>query len=270
MIQDIFPEILRNEYASKSITDDSIVFCFREGRVLCNVNEKASFPLRKQLDCNEYTYLFNLSGSGCFLARQSIARLPDGFSFESPVAFRNVLPNHMALAGVTAQHLNNWYENNRFCGRCGRTMEHDTKERMVACTSCGNQVYPKISPVVIVGVTNKSKLLMTRYAGRGHNRYALVAGFIEIGENAEDAVRREVFEETGVHVKNIQYYKSQPWGFSESLLLGFYADLDGADTLTIDRQELSEAVWIEREEIDVTVDNISLTNEMICHFKGLI
>jgi NAD+ diphosphatase len=97
----------------------------------------------------------------------------------------------------------------------------------------------------------------------------LVAGYIEIGECVEEAVKREVMEETGVKVKNIQYYKSQPWGFSGSLLLGFFADVDGETELVIDEEELSEAAWIERDEITPIDDKIRLTNEMICCFaKG--
>jgi len=269
LIQDIFPDRLRNEYAPKAITDESIVFCFNDGKVLCKTTNGIVFPLRKNLDCSEYRYLFNLSGTDCFLAAQGSVPLTSGFSYENTGVFRDAAPRRLAFAGVTALHLNNWYTVNRLCGRCGHPMTHDRKERMVKCLSCGNQVYPQIAPVVIVGVTDGSRLLMTRYAGR-HRMYALVAGFIEIGETVEEAVKREVMEETGVKVNNIRYYKSQPWGFSQSLLFGFYADLDGTADLTVDQVELSEAVWVEKEDIDVTLDNLSLTNEMICHFKGLI
>ena len=270
MIQDILPDILRNEYEPKDITEDSVVFCFNEGNVLCNTNSDEVFPRRKHFESGEYTYLFSIGGTDCFLVRDETIKPPDGFTFENTSIFRSVLPHHFAFAGVTAQHLNNWYAANRFCGHCGNIMEHDCKERMVKCTSCDNKVYPRISPAVIVGVTDGNRLLLTCYAGRAYRRYSLVAGFVEIGERAEDTVRREVLEETGINVKNIRYYKSQPWGFSESLLLGYYAELDGSPELTVDGVELSEAVWIEKEDIDVTFDNISLTNEMICHFKGLL
>jgi NAD+ diphosphatase len=75
-------------------------------------------------------------------------------------------------------------------------------------------------------------------------------------------------EEVGLKVKNIRYYKSQPWSFSDTLLLGFYAELDGDPTITLDEEELSEAVWMDRDKIDVEFDNLSLTNEMIVHFKN--
>ena len=221
------------------------------------------------MECRKYTYLFNLSGTDCFLAAPDSAPLSPRFSYESTDVFRTVTPRSLAFAGATAQHLSNWYTVNQFCGRCGHPMMHDQKERMLKCTSCGNRVYPQISPAVIAGIMDGNKLLLTRYAGRAYKKYALVAGFIEIGESAEEAVKREVMEETGVKIKNIRYYKSQPWGFSQSLLFGFYADLDGAENLTVDQNELSEAVWIDKGDIDVTPNNLSLTNEMICRFKGI-
>ena len=117
------------------------------------------------------------------------------------------------------------------------------------CPACQTTEYPKISPAVIVGVRNGNRLLLSKYAGRNAKRYALIAGFAEIGETLEQTVQREVMEEVGLTVKNIQYYKSQPWALSGSLLAGFYCDLDGDDTITLDKNELAVAQWFEREEI---------------------
>ena len=81
---------------------------------------------------------------------------------------------------------------------------------MMRCSACGNTVYPKIAPAVIVGVINGDKILLTKYNGRAYKKYALIAGFTEIGETAEETVAREVMEEAGIKVKDITYYKSQP------------------------------------------------------------
>ena len=110
------------------------------------------------------------------------------------------------------------------------------------------------------------KLLLTKYrTGFAHN--ALIAGFTEIGETAEETVMREVMEEAGIKVKNIHYYKSQPWGTANDLLLGFYCEVDGDDTITMDRHELKYAEWVQREEIVLQPGNFSLTNEMMRRFK---
>lgn len=92
---------------------------------------------------------------------------------------------------------------------------------MMRCEHCGQMEFPKICPAVIIGVTDGNRLLMSKYAGRDYKKYALIAGFAEIGETIEETVQREVMEEVGLKVKNLRYYKSQPWSFSDTLLFGF-------------------------------------------------
>ena len=147
-------------------------------------------------------------------------------------------------------------------------MKRDKKERMLYCEDCHNMEYPKICPAVIIGVTDGDRILMSKYAGRTYKKYALLAGFTEIGETVEQTVAREVMEEVGLKVKNIRYYKSQPWAFSDTLLMGFYCDLDGEDKITLDQNELALAEWFERDEIPVEPSRDSLTNEMIIQFKN--
>ena len=95
----------------------------------------------------------------------------------------------------------------------------------------------------------------------------MIAGFTEIGETLEETVRREVMEEAGIRVKNIRYYKSQPWGIANDILTGFYCEVDGDDTIHMDRTELKYAEWVERSEIELQPDDSSLTNEMMKMFK---
>lgn len=124
-------------------------------------------------------------------------------------------------------------------------------------------MFPVICPAVIIGVTYGDRLLLSKYAGRSYTRYALLAGFTEIGETLEQTVAREVMEEVGLKVKNIRYYKSQPWGIDGGLLMGFYCDLDGSDKVHIDETELSLAEWHERGKLPAHDDGISLTREMM-------
>ena len=147
-------------------------------------------------------------------------------------------------------------------------MKHDTKERMMYCPSCGRHEYPVLMPAVIVGITNGDKIILSKYEGRNFKKYALIAGFAEIGETIEETVHREVMEEVGLKVKNIRYYKSQPWSFSGTLLFGFFCDLDGDDTLTVDHDELSMAQWFDRSEVVGQGNDISLTNEMMMVFAA--
>ena len=191
------------------------------------------------------------------------------YTVETLRVLRRTKPKEECYAGETAYHLYVWYRDNSFCGRCGEHFEYSHKERAMLCPSCGNVVYPKIAPAVIVGILNSSgdKIVMTRYAGREYKGHALVAGFCEIGETAEDTVRREVLEEVGLHVRNIRYYKSQPWGFDSNLLFGYYCTADEDEPIHMDDGELAKAVWVSRDEIGEEERNLSLTAEMIMHFK---
>lgn len=191
------------------------------------------------------------------------------YTVETLRVLRRTKPKEECYAGETAYHLYVWYRDNSFCGRCGEHFEYSHKERAMLCPSCGNVVYPKIAPAVIVGILNSfgDKIVMTRYAGREYKGHALVAGFCEIGETAEDTVRREVLEEVGLHVRNIRYYKSQPWGFDSNLLFGYYCTADEDEPIHMDDGELAKAVWVSRDEIGEEERNLSLTAEMIMHFK---
>ena len=109
---------------------------------------------------------------------------------------------------------------------------------------------------------------MSRYAGREYKNYALIAGFNETGESIEQTVRREVMEEVGLKVKNLQYYKSQPWPFSDTLLMGFFCELDGDDeSIRLEEDELSEAAFYAPEDVPDDNEHASLTAEMMMVFK---
>lgn len=128
--------------------------------------------------------------------------------------------------------------------------------------------YPQIFLGVIVRILDGEEILLTKYAKTNYNHYALVAGYCEIGESLEDTVRREVMEEVGLEVGNIRYYKSQPWAFFQSLLVGFFADLKGDRKVTLQLEELNEATWAKRNEINsILLPNVSLTAEMMEKFR---
>lgn len=146
-------------------------------------------------------------------------------------------------------------------------MTESTIERALVCPECGQIEYPKISPAVIVAITNGDKLLMSRYRDRPYRGYALIAGFVEIGESFEETIRREVMEEVGLKVKNIRYFGSQPWAFTDTEMIGFFAELDGDDTIRLQEDELSEAGWYHRDEIPDDELRISVGSEMKMAFK---
>lgn len=278
MIQDIQPHIYKNEYKPSEPQKGSVVLFFHGRKVLTKEQEEIgylSYDEAEQLAVVEETlrYLFSIDGRSYYLGEgKKIERLleqgeMEGYHWREIHSFRNALPKEQAFAGVTGWQLYNWYESRKFCGRCGTRMEHAEKERMMHCPECGQMEFPKICPAVIVGVTHGNKILLSKYADREYKKYALLAGFTEIGETPEETVKKEVMEEVGLRVKNIRYYKSQPWSFSDTLLMGFFCELDGEPEITLDEDELALAEWVEREAIPVKPEDCSLTNEMVIAFK---
>ncbi len=177
------------------------------------------------------------------------------------------VPREQLFAAWTAGQLARWYAGNRFCGACGSPMKNGTTERSLVCPRCSRTVYPRINPAIIAAVTNGDEIVLTRYRGARSTFNALVAGFVAIGETLEDTVRREVMEETGLRVKNLRYYKSQPWGIADDLLAGFFCEVDGSTEIHMDAEELSLARWTRREDVVLQPDDASLTNEMMKLFR---
>lgn len=274
MIQDIAPHKYKNTYEPKRPDRDSIVLYYEEGKCFLHVSaEGIEFPTFTEVEelnpeiYEEYTYLFSIDEERYYLVSHLNLQQLSKYRMENTEIFRREKPGYRAFAGITGYQLYRWYATRRYCGKCGSRMQPDTKERMMQCEKCGNMEYPKICPAVIIAVTDGNRLLMSKYADGIRKKYALLAGFTEIGETAEETVKREVMEEVGLHVKNIRYYKSQPWSFTDTLLLGFFCDLDGNDKITLDREELALAEWFERDEIPEVTSHDSLTNEMMMQFK---
>lgn len=274
MIQDIAPHKYRNEYTPVPPDKDSIALYYEEHVTLVRrTADGIEFPTFEDLErlnediYEDYTYLFSIDGERYYLVDEINRERLSSFTMENTEIFRAADPQYRAFAGITGYQLYSWYNSHKYCGRCGSLMKKDEKERMLFCKDCHNMEYPKISPATIIGVLDGNRILMSKYAGRTYKKYALLAGFVEIGETVEETVKREVMEEVGLRVKNVRYYKSQPWSFSDTVLMGFYCDLDGEDTITLDEEELALAEWFEREDIPVVPSRDSLTNEMIMKFK---
>lgn len=278
MLQDLSFGHLDNQYHEKSPQSYDRVLCMRGGDILIcrNPDNTLTLPCWEQVAeaCESWhrwggmqtQFIFSMQDEDYYLWMGEAGDVP-GFAYESAATLRQTVSKNICFAAMTGWHLFTWYRNNQFCGRCGAKAEHDHKERMMRCPSCGNTIYPRISPAVIVAVTDGDRLVLSKYAGRAYTRFALIAGFVEIGETAEECVAREVMEEVGLKVRNIRYYKSQPWGIAGNLLSGFYCDLDGDDTIRIDESELSMAGWYDRHNLPAEDDGISLTREMIRVFS---
>lgn len=277
MIQDIYPHKLRNEFRpdAKAGPDDLVMPWNGNAFLAAADFEKETLDYPKVSDLKAgpdgLVYLFSIDATGYYLLRceadaapEALLADPSGCAFHTLQDLRRsrLEPRLNVYAAFTAYHLADWYDANRFCGWCGAKSAYDKAERAMRCPACGKIEYPRINPACIIGVTNGDKLVTIRYR-QGYGGMALIAGFTEIGETLEETVAREVMEEVGLKVKNIRYYKSQPWGIAADILTGFFCDVDGDDTIRIDENELKQAAWTARGEIEPQTLDYSLTGEMM-------
>ena len=230
MIQDISPYRLDTAYRDTVPAPDDRFFSFQGEDVLLREGEDGcrSLPSFRDLQYpaggmpRQAVFLFRVDKEPVFLL-DGAAPGCRGLRYLPVCGLKGILPGWAFFAGVTALHLNHWYGNNRYCGRCGSAVEKKMGQRALVCPDCGNTVYPCIAPVVMVAVINADKLLITKYAGRSLPQWVLISGFVEA---LEEATEREVFEETGIRIRDLQYFGSQPGGFSDSVIAGYTARLD--------------------------------------------
>lgn len=273
MIHDISPRIFNNKFINKKAEPQDLFLSYDGDTILVREDkDKLWYPSFADFEVlypnliDNAKFLFTIDNINYYLVDEKGLSV-DGWIYVSTNRFRTEIKYWRSFAGAVGWQLNRWYSNHHYCSKCGKEMKRSEKERMLFCESCGFQAYPTISPCVIVAIHNGDKLLLTKYAGRAYNRYALIAGFAEIGESLEQTVHREVMEEVGLRVKNLKFYKSQPWPFTDTLLAGFYAELDGDDTITLDQNELAIGEWLDRNDIPPAELNISLTSEMMELFR---
>ena len=164
-----------------------------------------------------------------------------------------VLPADEANLAAHARGLVLWHASQQFCGSCGSSARTDTGGNSRRCLNaeCDREIFPRVDPAIIVLVSDGDRCLLGRQTGWPEGRYSTIAGFVEPGESLEDAERREVYEETNIHVAAVQYHSSQPWPFPSSLMLGFVAQADTSkqQDIRLNDGELEDAAWFTRKEL---------------------
>lgn len=151
----------------------------------------------------------------------------------------------------------------QFCGRCGNHTQAVDWEMAVQCHQCGHRCYPRVSPCTIVAIHRDQELLLAKgVRHRDSDMFSIIAGFVESGESLEQATHREVAEEVGVKVKNLEYFGSQAWPFPHSLMVGYFAEYDSGD-IVIDEREIVEANWYHIDNLPVTPPTVSIAGKMV-------
>ena len=182
------------------------------------------------------------------------------------------LPKPMYLKAGKCQELLYWDQNTKFCGVCGGPMHFDTPISK-KCDHCGKELWPSLAIAIIVLIRRKAptpatdgsykdEVLLVHANSFRDNHYGLVAGFVETGETLEEAVYREVMEETGLHIHNLRYFGSQPWPYPCGLMVGFTADYDYGK-IHLQRSELSKGAWFDRDHLPHIPEKLSIARQLI-------
>jgi NAD+ diphosphatase len=179
------------------------------------------------------------------------APLKDSGQFHDLRYLGSSLPADEANLVAQARALVLWHCSQKYCGRCGALSRAESGGNTRVCIgeTCGIRIFPRVDPAIIVLVSDRHRCLLGRQEGWPEGRYSTIAGFVEPGESLEDAVQREVLEETNIEVHNIRYHSSQPWPFPSSLMLGFTANAL-TDSIRLNDGELEDARWFTRKELD--------------------
>ncbi len=171
------------------------------------------------------------------------------------------LPHDLYLKAGKCEELLYWDSNTRYCGVCGAPMAMHTAISK-RCTKCGKEVWPQLSTAIIVLVHRGDEVLLVHAKNFKGNFYGLVAGFVETGETLEDAVHREVMEETGLEITNLRYFGSQPWPYPCGLMVGFEADYVSGD-IKLQQSELASGAWFGIDNLPTIPEKLSIARRII-------
>ena len=251
---------------------DSLFTGFDQGGVLLIDNNGLRLPTLQEVYGDEIPPLFELAhnDSGAIFSPHPFHGTPakaHGALAYHPINIFRSLPYSISSIITSAWHLWNWYRSHRFCGSCGHpTAPHDSL-RAIQCTDCSKVTFPVICPAIIVAITCGEKILLVRNARGPVTRFVLVAGYVEVGETLEHAVRREVEEEVGIQLKSLRYVGNQPWGLSGTHMFAFQADADDTQPIHVQESELTDARWFHRSELEPTAHTVSVAFELMERFR---
>lgn len=233
---------------------------------------KLHLPQLKELHFAGNTMLLavgEIDGAPCFVCRYPEKEIPAGFSF---------VPGRFLLAGADfstreafcrAREMLLWRESHRFCGKCGGALTPSTNDLAMKCPACGALYFPQIAPAVIVAITRNDggEILLAHNHRFADGVFSLIAGFVEAGETAEEAVHREIREETGIEVDGLRYLASQSWPFPNSLMLAFSARYAGGEII-VDHNELAECNWYKKGALPKLPEKGSIARAVLDAFEG--
>lgn len=237
------------------------------------VTKELTLPAVEEIDSHgieavRTQFLGNLGQQACYSAE-----LPDDFKPPEGLVTRNLqmlfgsLEERLHAVAGRAVQIVEWDRTHQYCGACGQPTELSRNDRSRVCPDCEIPMYPRLAPAMIVAVERGDEILLGRSKGFPAGIYSILAGFVEPGESAEEAVIREVFEETRIVVQNVRYFGSQAWPFPNSLMLGFRAEYESGHVDTSHDLEMQDAKFFHVDELPNTFPgNISISQWLLHDF----
>lgn len=268
---------MRNKFkivsnVSRKSKSNDLYFVFSNGNILVKktedfVNIPVSNEIKKlNIQCEKEFFLGELKGQSCFGIEASFELdLPENYELIPLYDFGALVDEEFFLAAGRANQILNWNKNHKFCGKCGSKTENRKEELAKFCPNCNHVMYPVICPAIIVAVTKDDKILLAHNKGFKNNRYSLIAGFVEAGEDLLSTVKREVFEEVGIKIKNIKFHMSSPWSFPNSLMIGFFAEYESGE-IKVDENEIVHADWFTKDSFPNIPQKFTLARKIIDEF----
>ena len=269
MINEIYPHKYDNSFKDISPKVGDTLLCYRDNLILMKRSfNYLALPLFEKII--PARHVFNIDDKRYFIAcEEDLYLLDDSYEWVNVSALRTLENSLDAYAGVCGKHYNYFFTHAKHCGCCGERMVPSNIELANICPKCANIKYPDIMPAIAVAIIDGDEIVLTKYSNRPTTYYALVAGYTEIGETLEECVKREALEEVGLELYDIKYYNSQPWGFSNTIMVGFTAKSYNKD-IKLDTNELKEAMWVKRENIEELQNPSSMSHQIIMDFKNNI
>lgn len=215
-------------------------------------------------DFNTVTELHEINDGLIVISLNKEIELPNGYKW-IPIRerFSDLEYDEEACFSLSrAKALLEWRNKTKYCGSCGEELNDHESMTARVCPACGTIVFPRIEPCIIVLVHRDDKILLARHVQRNQQIYACIAGFMEAGETAEHAVEREIYEETGIKVKNVKYFGSQSWPFPSQLMLAFTAEYESGE-LRLQKDELADAGWFTTENCPASPQPGSIAYRLI-------
>lgn len=248
---------------------DPIAFVFKSGKLLIREGDvtlpdaSVGLPLHG-LDAGRFHPVGLWQDRYCCTTWVEPELVPQpGFAFVPLRALFGSMDEPLLGLASRAAQLAEWARTHRYCGHCAEPMQLASRERAFQCPACSLIAYPRISPAMMVLIKKGDEILLARHVNSPTGRFSALAGFLEAGESIEEAIHREVMEEVGLEVTNLQYFGSQSWPFPHSLMISFTADYAGGE-ITPDAGEIAEARWFGPNDLQPEAPpGVSIANRLV-------